>query len=139
MENEESFLGIGWSFPPTFDKESGGVRMVKDEEDIAQSLRLILLTSYGERVMRPDYGSNLSSINFRSLDGNTVNELKSYVEQAVLQFEPRVTLHDVTVDTGQIYDGVLHVQLEYTIRKINIRTNIVFPFYFKEGTNVTGM
>ena len=73
------------------------------------------------------------------MDGNTINELKTFVEQAVLQFEPRVTLHEVNIDTSEIYDGVLQIMLDYTIRKINVRTNIVFPFYFKEGTNVTGM
>ncbi|MDC1220080.1 GPW/gp25 family protein [bacterium] len=139
MDDNETFLGTGWSFPPTFDKHSKSVKMVGEEEDIVQSLRLILLTSYGERVMRPDFGSNLALINFRSMDGNTVNELRTYVEQSVLRFEPRVTLHNVDVNQDEIYDGVLRIKLDYTIRKINVRTNIVFPYYFKEGTNVTGM
>jgi phage baseplate assembly protein W len=139
MDDNETFLGTGWSFPPTFDKHSKSVKMVGEEEDIVQSLRLILLTSYGERVMRPDFGSNLALINFRSMDGNTVNELRTYVEQSVLRFEPRVTLHNVEVNQDEIYDGVLRIKLDYTIRKINVRTNIVFPYYFKEGTNVTGM
>ncbi len=139
MDDNETFLGTGWSFPPTFDKHSKSVKMVGEEEDIVQSLRLILSTSYGERVMRPDFGSNLALINFRSMDGNTVNELRTYVEQSVLRFEPRVTLHNVEVNQDEIYDGILRIKLDYTIRKINVRTNIVFPYYFKEGTNVTGM
>lgn len=139
MDDNETFLGTGWSFPPTFDKHSKTVKMVGEEEDIVQSLRLILSTSYGERVMRPDFGSNLALINFRSMDGNTVNELRTYVEQSVLRFEPRVTLHNVEVNQDEIYDGILRIKLDYTIRKINVRTNIVFPYYFKEGTNVTGM
>jgi len=73
------------------------------------------------------------------MGGNTVNELRTYVEHSVLHFEPRVTLHQVDVNQDGIYDGVLKIKLDYTIRKINIRTNIVFPYYFKEGTNVTGM
>ncbi|HAW21473.1 MAG TPA: hypothetical protein DCX14_14925 [Flavobacteriales bacterium] len=139
MDDSENFLGTGWSFPPSFDKHAKAVRMVGEEEDIEQSLRIILLTSFGERVMRPDFGSNLSLINFRAMGGNTVNELRTYVEHSVLHFEPRVTLHQVDVNQDGIYDGVLKIKLDYTIRKINIRTNIVFPYYFKEGTNVTGM
>lgn len=139
MDKNETFLGTGWSFPPTFDKNTKSVNMVGEDEDIAQSLVIILSTAYGERVMRPEFGSNLSLINFRSMDGNTINELRSYVEQSVLQFEPRVTLHSVDVNQDEIYDGVLKIKLDYTIRKINVRTNIVFPYYFKEGTNITGM
>lgn len=139
MDKNETFLGTGWSFPPTFDKNTKSVKMVGEDEDIAQSLVIILSTAYGERVMRPEFGSNLSLINFRSMDGNTINELRSYVEQSVLQFEPRVTLHSVDVNQDEIYDGVLKIKLDYTIRKINVRTNIVFPYYFKEGTNITGM
>ena len=139
MDKNETFLGTGWSFPPTFDKNTKSVNMVGEDEDIVQSLVIILSTAYGERVMRPEFGSNLSLINFRSMDGNTINELRSYVEQSVLQFEPRVTLHSVDVNQDEIYDGVLKIKLDYTIRKINVRTNIVFPYYFKEGTNITGM
>tara|TARA_B100000902_G_scaffold343923_1_gene348955 strand:- start:160 stop:579 length:420 start_codon:yes stop_codon:yes gene_type:complete len=139
MDKNETFLGTGWSFPPTFDKNTKSVNMVGEDEDIVQSLIIILSTAYGERVMRPEFGSNLSLINFRSMDGNTINELRSYVEQSVLQFEPRVTLHSVDVNQDEMYDGVLKIKLDYTIRKINIRTNIVFPYYFKEGTNITGM
>jgi phage baseplate assembly protein W len=139
MGDSESFLGKGWSFPPTFDKHAKTVRMVGEEEDIAQALKIILLTPFGERVMRPDFGSNLSLINFRAMDGNTINELRTYVEQSVLYLEPRGTLHEVDVDLDEIYDGVLKIKLDYTVRKINIRTNIVFPYYFKEGTNITGM
>lgn len=139
MDKNETFLGTGWSFPPTFDKNTKSVNMVGEDEDIVQSLIIILSTAYGERVMRPEFGSNLSLINFRSMDGNTINELSSYVEQSVLQFEPRVTLHSVDVNQDEMYDGVLKIKLDYTVRKINIRTNIVFPYYFKEGTNITGM
>lgn len=139
MDKNETFLGTGWSFPPTFDKNTKSVNMVGEDEDIVQSLIIILSTAYGERVMRPEFGSNLSLINFRSMDGNTINELRSYVEQSVLQFEPRVTLHSVDVNQDEMYDGVLKIKLDYTVRKINIRTNIVFPYYFKEGTNITGM
>jgi uncharacterized protein len=139
MDENETFLGKGWSFPPSFNKHLKSVQMVGEDQDIAQSLRIILTTSYGERIMRPDFGSNLSLINFKSIDSRTINQLRAYVEQSVLRFEPRVTLHGVEVNQDDFYDGVLRIKLDYTIRKVNVRTNIVFPYYFKEGTNVTNM
>ena len=139
MSDRKSFLGTGWSFPPTFDKGSGANKMVSESEDIAQSLKLILLTSYGERTMRPEFGSNLSDSIFDSIDSITINTLSDNIRKAVVEFEPRVTLHNIEVDQDEIHDGRLYIKLEYTIRTINVRTNIVFPYYFKEGTNIADM
>ncbi len=60
MEKSESFLGTGWSFPPTFTNVSGDVVMTSDVEDILASLHILLSTSIGERLMQPTYGCNLS-------------------------------------------------------------------------------
>ena len=139
MSDEKTFLGRGWSFPPTFDNKSGTNVMVSDERDIEQSLKLILFTSYGERIMRPEFGSNLSDSIFDSIDSVTINALADNIEQAILEYEPRITLHDVEINSDDIYNGRLNIQLDYTIRSINVRTNIVFPYYFKEGTNITDM
>lgn len=58
---KESFLGTGWSFPPTFNNISGTVEMVSDEKDIFQSLHILLSTQLKERVMRSDFGCDLSA------------------------------------------------------------------------------
>ena len=139
MSNGKTFLGIGWSFPPSFDNRSGTNKMVSDAEDIAQSLRLILLTAYGERIMRPEFGSNLFNTIFGSINSLTINKISRYINQSVLEFEPRVTLNNVEIDQDVVNDGKLNIKLDYTIRTINVRTNIVFPFYFKEGTNISDM
>lgn len=139
MAEDKTFLGTGWSFPPSFDKESGSSDMVSDSEDIKQSLKIILFTSYGERTMRPEFGSNISESVFDSIDSVTINTLTDNITQAIIEFEPRVTLHGVEIDSTEIYNGRLDIQLDYSIRSINVRTNIVFPYYFKEGTNITDM
>ena len=137
MSNEvKSFLGTGWSFPPAFEKGSQALKMVSDEEDIAQSLFIILSTTPGERVMNPDFGCNLRSINFKGLDETTRQQIISLVEEAVLNYEPRVTLDAVDVDMADQINGIVNVTLHYVIRTINVRTNIVYPFYLVEGTNI---
>ena len=139
MATDKTFLGTGWSFPPTFDKKTMSNQMVSDAEDIAQSLKIILFTSYGERIMRPEFGSNLTDSIFDSIDSVTINALSDNIRQAIVEFEPRVTLHNVEIDSEDIYSGQLNIELDYTIRTINVRTNIVFPYYFKEGTNISDM
>ncbi len=139
MDTKKSFLGTGWSFPPTFDNKSGAVRMVSDEKDIAQSIKIILFTAFGERMMRPEFGSNLSTVLFNAVDSLTLNRIKDFVSRSILNFEPRVSLNDVKIERDEVIDGKLLITLDYTIRSVNVRTNIVFPYYFKEGTNVTEM
>ena len=137
MKKNKSFLGTGWGFPPTFNNKDGSVQMVSEEEDIKQSLKIILLTSYGERIMYPYFGSNLSEAVFDTMDSVTINTIKDNIQQAILEFEPRVSLNNVEVVIDDAYNGKLLITLDYTIRLINVRTNMVFPFYFMEGSNVS--
>ena len=135
----KSFLGTGWSFPPTFDKGVHTLKMVSDEEDIAQSLFIILSTTPGERVMNPAFGCNLNQVTFKAMDETTRQEIILLIEEAVLNYEPRVTLESVEVKMENPNDGLVLVTLHYRVRTINVRTNIVYPFYLIEGTNVTNM
>lgn len=138
-EVENSFLGRGWAFPPAFDPKSRKSVMAEEEEDIRQSLFIILSTTPGERIMNPKFGCDLISSVFDNIDSLAINRMKDQIRTAILNYEPRITLHEVLIDTRQSFEGVVHITMEYTIRKINVRTNIVYPFYLKEGTNVTGM
>ncbi len=139
MAGEKSFLGRGWGFPPEFDESSKTLRMVSEEEDIAESLRIIIFTAPGERIMRPDFGCGIHYEVFSPVNSITLNKIQDAIEKAILEYEPRVTLNLVEIDDSNIYeDGELKILIDYTIRKINVRTNKVFPFYIKEGTNITG-
>ncbi len=139
MESNESFLGRGWRFPPTFDPRTKSSEMVEEGKDITQSLLIILSTIPGERIMNPKFGCDLMGTIFDSIDSLVINRIKDLVSAAVLNYEPRITLHEVIVNVLNAYEGKIEVELDYTIRKINIRTNIVYPFYIIEGTNVKGM
>jgi phage baseplate assembly protein W len=136
MGIDKSFLGTGWAFPPEFNKKANNVKLVSEEEDIRESLHILLFTSPGERIMQPSYGCGLRSMTFESISESTITELKDIVERGILFFEPRVTLNAVRIDTGRVYDGMLEIVLDYTVRSTNSRSNMVYPFYFKEGTNI---
>ena len=86
------------------------------EEHIKQSLRTLLLTARGERVMRPDFGSGLGVYIFESIDATTASLIKSEVESAVARFEPRVDLLDVQVAHSPRDPGVIRIELSYRIR-----------------------
>ena len=133
---DRAFLGTGWSFPPEFNKRVSGVMMVSEDDDIRESLTILLLTAPGERTMYPAYGCGLKALIFDTISESTITEITDVIERAVLFFEPRITLDRVEVDTETMYEGLITIQLTYTIRATNSRSNMVYPFYFREATNV---
>ena len=137
--DKKSFLGTGWSFPPTFNKYTKSVNLVTGEEDVIESIKVILFTNLGERVMRPDFGSDVKGYTFKSMDSVAINQLNRTVERALKRHEPRINLNQVDFDTSNATEGTLLINLDYTIKSVNIRTNVVFPFYLKEGTHITDM
>ncbi|WPD22082.1 MAG: GPW/gp25 family protein [Candidatus Electrothrix aestuarii] len=134
MKEDSSFLGRGWSFPPRFNPADRGVETVAEEEDIRESLRILFSTAPGERIMHPSYGCGLKRMVFESITETVQTEIKDLIERAILFFEPRITLEQVELDATEIFEGKLLILLEYTIRTINVRSNMVYPFYFQEGT-----
>ncbi|MFA6923674.1 MAG: GPW/gp25 family protein [Bacteroidales bacterium] len=129
-----SFLGTGWCFPPTFPKEKKGVELTSDVEDINKSLEILLSTSVGERIMQPKYGSNLSKMIFEPLTTNNETYIVELLRQAILRYEPRIQLNEIKSDTSMQYEGVIYINIDYTVKTTNSRANYVYPFYLNEGT-----
>lgn len=133
---QQSFLGTGWSFPPTFHLGSDSVEMVSEDEDIRQSLFLLISTIPGERLMRPAYGCDLHKLVFEQISQTLRVEIISLVKFAILRHEPRIKLDSVAVSISPENYGLLYIAVEYIIKTTNSRSNIVYPFYLKEGTHV---
>jgi phage baseplate assembly protein W len=136
MKNS-SFLGTGWGFPPEFDAHEKKVRMVSADEDIRESLRILLSTTPGERVMNPSFGCGLRTRVFDSVTEGMITEVKDMVERAILFFEPRITLNRVDVLIRDALGGLIDLHIDYTVRSTNSRSNLVYPFYFLEATNAS--
>lgn len=137
--SKDSFLGRGWAFPVQFEPQGRGAALVEDELDIEQSLRILLSTNPGERVMQPKYGCGLKAMVFREMNNATMVEIKTLIKKAVLFFEPRIELESVDVEPkGDAREGHLKIVLNYRVISTNSRSNMVYPFYLQEGTLVDG-
>jgi phage baseplate assembly protein W len=135
-ENNNSFLGKGWAFPPGFNFEMGTVETSEKEEDIRQSLKIILGTIPGERVMFPTFGCGIREFVFESNGPTQIRMMKDAIYDAILYNEPRIKVEQIDIkDDTQKY-GLIHIHIFYTIIITNTRNNVVFPFYLKEGTNL---
>ncbi|WP_299104997.1 GPW/gp25 family protein [uncultured Tenacibaculum sp.] len=136
MENKKSFLGIGWGFPPEFSEDLNEVVMISEEEDIKSSLEILLSTRLGERVMLPGYGCNLEDLLFEKLDRTLITLAKERIETAILYHEPRIDVIKIDISETDPLEGKLVIKIDYRIRATNSRTNVVFPFYKGEGTDI---
>jgi phage baseplate assembly protein W len=119
--------------PVDLDPRTGLVQSVAYEEDIRQSILIILETSPGERVMRPNFGCGIHDLVFEAIDSTAIQRIRSVVTEALRRCEARIDVLNVTVEDAATAQGKLLIQLEYRVRKTNQTGNLVFPFYFREG------
>lgn len=132
-ETEKAFLGFGWKFPVGVNRQTGRIEGVSQEEDIAQSIRLILSTRKGERVMLPEFGCDLNKYVFGNTRKDDIAEIRRCVKEALRKWEPRIISVEVKVDTAELNRGVLLLNIHYQVRATNTPYNLVFPYYIQEG------
>lgn len=113
--------GRGLKFPIVgqFQPESGIDKIIED-------IQLLLLTDFGERVMRPGYGSGITTRIWGNLD-TVAEEAIPDIESAIREFEPRVNLIEVvpTIDRAL---GIIFFNIRFFVLEQNQEANLVFPF-----------
>ncbi|RAV09238.1 GPW/gp25 family protein [Paenibacillus contaminans] len=130
----EEFLGRGWKFPVQVDATTGRILTSEYEEDIAEAIRIILGTSKGERVMRPDFGCGVNEFVFGQMDDTTLRLLEASITEAIRIWEPRVHELDVRAEPDAREPGKLFIHVGYAVRTTNNLYNQVYPFYLYEGS-----
>jgi phage baseplate assembly protein W len=128
MSNAADFVGRGISFPMRVD-QSGALAMTSGVDDIDASIRVVLLTAPGERVMRPFFGCRIWELLFEPINANTLGLMADAVREAIGRWEPRVELEDVELDADPAQQGRVLINLTYRVRATNDRRNLVYPFY----------
>lgn len=128
MSGGPDFVGRGWAFPPHVGPR-GGMAVASGPEEIDGSLRMILLTPLGERVMRPEFGCSIWDLLFAPTEPNTLGLMAQAVRDAVRRWEPRVELESVVASSDPEDSARVLIDLTYAIRATNDRRNLVFPFY----------
>jgi hypothetical protein len=130
----KEFLGRGWKFPVAVNPTTGRIAMSEHEEDIKESIRIILATAPGERVMRPDFGCGIHDLVFSTISAITVGLFESRVREAITKFEARVDILKLEISTREASNGKLEIKMECLVRDTNAQFNLVFPFYLTEGS-----
>jgi phage baseplate assembly protein W len=128
----EDFLGKGWAYPVR-PNHRGDVELSEADSDIKQSIRIILGTAKGERVMRPEFGCDIHDHVYSSATPSTLNVIETSVEEALVRWEPRIDIEDVEAYTDEDDPNKILIDIEYRVRTTNALANMVYPFHITEG------
>lgn len=132
MNFDDDIIGRGWSFPPSFNHDSGRVEMTTGIEDINNSLAIIFNTELGERLMNPKFGCSIRSQLLEPMTTGTIAYMQHLLQTAILYHESRIDPEQVQVQADQ-QAGRLDIAVTYTVRGTNSRFNYVYPFYLAEA------
>jgi len=123
----EDPIGQGIGFPLKTNIQ-GSLQLTGAGKNLEEAIHLILRTSLGERVYRPDFGSRLSEIVFAPLNTQTLLLLRLYVEEALQAWEPRIELEEVLTDPDPVR-GRVDITIRYYAKESHDSRSLVYPFY----------
>lgn len=126
--SDADFVGRGWRFPILPDA-SGSLGYVGGDANVEQSLRILLLTSLGDRVMRADFGCKAQRLVFAPGSVQYLGLLETTIREAVRDWEPRIDLDTINAEVDPSDETHVTVSVSYRVRPTNTRNNLVFPFY----------
>jgi phage baseplate assembly protein W len=126
--SDSDFTGRGWAFPLRLDS-TGSFVLSSGERELEEAIRLILGTAPGERPMRPEYGCGIHDLVFDTVDAGLAGRVAAEVRAALVRWEPRVDIAEVTAAPLPGGPHVLGIAIAYRVKATNDRRNLVFPFY----------
>ena len=137
MSNDKDFLGKGLRFPVSINL-NGGVSSSQLEENVRQSLFVILATAPGERVSRPRWGCRIHDLMFAPNNPVTAARAEVYCEEAIYKYEPRIEHVSCRAGANPDQPNRLDIRIEYVIAGKNDKRNLVFPFYLRNEDDEQG-
>ncbi|MFL5256249.1 MAG: GPW/gp25 family protein [Rhodopila sp.] len=126
------FLGQGLGFPLQI--VGGRLAVSRGEQKIEESIRFLLGTSRGERLMRPELGCGLHDLVFAPGSVATQSRVTQAVRETLVLYEPRIDVLDIDTQIGPGAPNLLLIRISYRIRENNSVTNMVYPYFVIEGT-----
>ena len=126
--SDGSVIGRGFSWLLEID-HTGSIKLTDEVEDLDRSIRMVLLTAPGERLMRPDFGCRIWDLLFEPVTGNLLGLIAEAVRDALARWEPRIVVDDVQSVIDADDSALIRITISYRVRVTNDRRNLVYPFY----------
>ena len=130
-----TFLGTGWQFPIRVNPQ-GGLSYSSGEQNVLESIWVILSTALGERQMRPKFGCGIQDLVFAPMNPTTYGNIMNLVRKALTTYEPRIDVLDVQAGASDDQPTKMLIRVDYRIRATNSYGNMVYPFFINEGSGI---
>jgi len=100
---------------------NGTILVKEDNAVIVQSIRTILSTVPGERIMNPNFGSKIKYVLFDPMDEITENVIAAEIQDAIIEWEDRVIVTGIEVES--LYDlNVYSVSIKYVVKTTGVHS-----------------
>lgn len=129
MRDDKELLGTGWEFPPRFEMATKTTGMISGQEDVESSIRIIIQTKVGERVLRNQFGSEIYDLLFEPLNANMRTYMANSLKNALTINEPRITVLSIVLNQADITLGRVDITINYQTIGSRTTNNLVVPFY----------
>src|SRR5436189_157073 len=116
------YLGVGWKFPLQV-TPAGTIAQARYEQRIEEAIYLILSTARGERLMLPEFGCGMQQLVFAPNNASTITMVVHAAREALVAYEPRIDVLDITADSAPEEPNLLLVRINYRIRANNALGN----------------
>ncbi len=137
MRDDKEILGTGWEFPPRFEIATNTVGMLSGQEDVENSIRVIIETKLGERVLRNQFGSEIHDLLFEPLNSNMRTYMASSLKETLTLNEPRITVLSVNLEQRDPTLGRVDITVNYETIGSRTTNNLVLPFYTPDNLYTT--
>ena len=124
----QEIVGRGWAFPPKVGPQ-GRLSLTDERSEIEQAVLIILLTTPGERVMRPTFGCRLHELVFAPNNSETAAQANRFVKQALAMWEPRINVQSVKTRPDPDEQARLNIDIQYELKATHDQRSLVYPFY----------
>ena len=109
---------INWPLLPLPD-ENGYMAFPNLEDSVRQSIRIILMTRPGERIMRPAFGGGLENMLHQQNTLTTRRQIRDLVTESLGRWEKRIILDRVDVWEVEDRPSAIRVEIAYRLRQLN--------------------
>lgn len=96
---------------------SADLTLLKDEDAVKESIKNLILTDRGERLMQPNLGGNIRAMLFENITPGILKLIEDRVESTIQLYEPRAELVDV-IASSNIDDNIVNVKIVFYVRNV---------------------
>ena len=112
---------------PITKDSADGFTMIKDFQTlIKQNLKMLLLTSRGERVMEPSFGVGLKTYIFSSFTQSTFDDIEANIIKQVAIYIPVIVIKEINFVADDHDLNMLRVSIKYSVPSINVADLLEF-------------